>query len=237
VESRAGLRIVANATAREQRLLALLAGRGEQLPRLLAAVEDAQLLGSLELSGSTATWDDVCAQRRGEPAPADVLALRGAQHAVEAREALSVAALRRWHQAVVGRPSVFRLTEDQRDREPVGAPAELIEDRLETLMAFVAGESGQQLRPAEVGALVLARIAEIRPFGEGNGRVARLATSQVMVLRGARPPILVGAERERLTACLEAAFRLDTAPLVALLDEASGRAVQVMIEVLKEAGR
>ena len=67
------------------------------------------------------------------------------------------------------------------------------------------------------------------PWDEGNGRVARLAASHVMVRAGARPPVLIGADAERLEQALLAAFALQTEPLVRLLDEASERALDVML--------
>ena len=80
--------------------------------------------------------------------------------------------------------------------------------------------------------MALARIVEIRPFDDANARVARLAASHLMVRGGMRPPILVKGDGPRLRASLEAAFRLETEPLVALLVEASGRALDVMIQTL-----
>ena len=53
-----------------------------------------------------------------------------------------------------------------------------------------------------------------------------------MVRGGMRPPILVAGDAARLRAALESAFRLETEPLVALLAEASGRALDVMIQSL-----
>ena len=97
----------------------------------------------------------------------------------------------------------------------------------------MAGESACELQPAQAAALVLARVVEIRPFADGNGRVSRLAASHVMVGGGLRPPILVGGDRPRLEACLRAAFRLDTEPLAALLQEASERCLDVMIQSLE----
>ncbi len=47
-----------------------------------------------------------------------------------------------------------------------------------------------------------------------------------------RPPILVAGDAPRLRAALEAAFRLETEPLVLLLVEASGRSVDVLIQTL-----
>jgi hypothetical protein len=54
-----------------------------------------------------------------------------------------------------------------------------------------------------------------------------------MVRAGARPPILRGGDAPRLRAALEAAFQLHTEPLAALLEEASERSLDVMIEVLE----
>ena len=78
----------------------------------------------------------------------------------------------------------------------------------------------------------MARILEIRPFERGNGRVARLAASHLMVRAGVRPPILAGTDAPRIEAGLAAAFQLATEPLSGLLEEASERALDVMIGVL-----
>jgi 6-pyruvoyltetrahydropterin/6-carboxytetrahydropterin synthase len=73
---------------------------------------------------------------------------------------------------------------------------------------------------------------EIAPFDDGNGRVSRLAASHLIVRGGLRPPVLVAGDAARLREALESAFRLETEPLVALLVEASGRALDVMIQSL-----
>jgi hypothetical protein len=57
-----------------------------------------------------------------------------------------------------------------------------------------------------------------------------------MVRAGARPPILAGGDAPRLEAVLQSAFRLETEPLAVLLEEASERALDVMIQTL-ESGR
>jgi hypothetical protein len=57
-----------------------------------------------------------------------------------------------------------------------------------------------------------------------------------MVRAGARPPVLVGGDAARLEAALQAAFRLETEPLAGLLEEASERALDVMLQTL-ESGR
>ena len=78
---------------------------------------------------------------------------------------------------------------------------------------------------------------EILPFERGNARVARLAASHLMVRAGSRRPILVGADRTRWDEALAAAFQLHTEPLARLLDEASERALDVLIAVLEGEAR
>jgi Fic family protein len=79
----------------------------------------------------------------------------------------------------------------------------------------------------------MARIVEILPFDDANGRVARLAASHLMVRAGGRPPVLVAADAARLGAAFQSAFQLVTEPLALLLEEASERALDVMIQTLE----
>jgi fido (protein-threonine AMPylation protein) len=131
---------------------------------------------------------------------------------------------------VVGASSAWRTG---RRGHPWAAPPERIEGRLEILEAWLRSDSMARLQPSEAGSLVLARIVEILPFDDGNGRVSRLAAGHAMVSAGGRAPILSGADGARLQACLQAAFALDLQPLAALLDEASERELDVMIQVLE----
>jgi len=54
---------------------------------------------------------------------------------------------------------------------------------------------------------------------------------------GRRPPILVAADEPRLTEALQGAFRLETEALSSLLHEASGRALDVMLQTLERGER
>jgi hypothetical protein len=227
-----GLHLSASVAAREKRLLRLLAERQRRPedPSLREVVEDAQVLGSLELTGFRVTWDDVRSSRVSGDGPPELLALRRARAAVEPGAPLTVAALREWHSVLAG-PVGFRREDHAREGTPV-APVELLEDRLASLAEWLGVAGDRDLRPEQAGALALARIVEVRPFEDGNGRVSRLAASHLMVRGGMRPPILVAGDGTRLRAALEAAFRLETEPLVTLLVEASGRALDVMIQAL-----
>ena len=224
-----GLRLEPSRALKEKRLLTLLAGRSEGEPALREVVRDAQLLGSLELSGFAFTWEEV---RSGTPA-SEIQALRRAHGLTEPASPLTVATLLAWHQALVGPGTGFRTSERVREGGPPPAPPAFVVSRLRLLEDWLAMDSGRELRAAPAGALALARIVEVLPFDDANGRVSRLAVSHVMVRAGERPPILVKGDQPRLVAALQAAFRLDTEPLWRLLDEASARSLDVMIRALE----
>jgi len=227
-----GLRLQASVSARERRLAGLLEKRGlaSDAPALRAIVEAAQLLGSLELAGLRPSWEEV--REAGAGAPESVRSLRRAREAVDPREPLTVDAIRRWHGALLGAVG-FRRTVREREEAPPPAPPDLVGSRLDLLEAWLATPSARDLRPEQSAAVTLARIVEVLPFEDGNGRVSRLAASHVMVQGGGRAPILVAGDAPRLVASLQAAFRLETGPLSALLSEASLRALDVMIQSLE----
>lgn len=230
------LRLAPSAALKEKRLASLLESDPRD-SRLREAVEDAQVMGSLELAGLRFSWEEATAHRRDEPPPGPVAALHRALKAVDPQAPLAVEALLAWHGAVTGGPSRFRAAERLREGGPPPAPVEFIPSRVAILEQWLNVESGHELKPAQAGALALARIVEILPFDDANGRVARLAASHLMVRAGARPPILVGADATRLAQALQAAFQLATEPLCALLEEASERALDVMIQTLEKRAR
>ena len=226
-----GLRLEPSRALKEKRLATLLAGRSEGEPDLQGVVRDAQLLGSLELAGFAFTWADV---RGGSPAP-EIEDLRRAQQLAMPQAPLTVAALLAWHEALVGPGSGLRLSERTREGGPPPAPPAFVEGRLRLLEDWLSMDSGRELRATQAGALTLARIVEVLPFDDANGRVSRLAVSHVMVRGGERPPILVKGDLPRLVAALQSAFQLDTGPLSQLLDEASARSLDVMLSALTNA--
>ena len=207
------IRLTASAAVKERRLSELLAGR----PAPLEAAHRAQAEGSLALAGAA------------DPAARDALLL--AMSAVDPKAPLTAAALAAWDRALGGKG--FRTAERAREGGPPPAPPALIAGRLAILEQWMAAPSAQELKPAQQGALALARVVEIAPFDDGNGRVSRLAASHVMVRAGARPPILVAADAPRLAAALQAAFQLPPEPLGALLEDAAERALDVMLEAAR----
>ena len=229
-----GLHLAASATLKEKRLRSLLGGRPEPAA-LLEIVADAQLLGSLELAGFSFRWDEVRAERQGRPSPSPIGALRRAQAMAGEGAALSVELLLAWHGAIVGNHVGFRREARLRAPGPPPAPPAFIESRVRLLEEWLGMASGRELKPIPAAALALARIMEILPFETANGRLARLAASNLMRHGGLRPPILVRGDAARLEAALQAAFQLETGPLGLLLEQAAERALDVMIRTL-EAG-
>src|SRR5262249_1323480 len=104
------IRLTASASLKEKRLQGLLEGRSPVEPRLSEAVEDAQILGSLELAGLSATLPELEAARQGGEAPAAVVRLLKALRAVDARAPFGVAALRSWSAAVSGGAGSWRTS-------------------------------------------------------------------------------------------------------------------------------
>src|SRR5262252_739917 len=113
-----GLPLTVSAALKEKRLAALRRGRPGSEPALQEAVEDAHLLGSLNLAGFDFAWEEVKAARRGEPAPAPILGLRRAVQAVAARAPFAVASLLAWHKALGEGPRGYRQTERVRGDAP-----------------------------------------------------------------------------------------------------------------------
>jgi hypothetical protein len=219
-----GLRLTTSAALKEKRLAELLAAHPEAGPTASVAVQRAQILGSLELAGASASPAEVDAalHEHVEGAPGHVAGLARGLRAVENGAPFSIAALHAWHAAVVGSESRLRTSPRERPGLPPPAPVPFVESRLAILAEWINVESGRELTPPQIGALVLARIVEILPFEDGNGRVSRLAASHP------------GGDRERLDKALFAAFLLATEPLASLLEEASERALDVSIRALSD---
>jgi hypothetical protein len=207
------VRLAASAASKERRLSSLLGG-GASARALEDEVRDAQIQGSLDLAGETG--DEA---RDG---------LARAIRAVDPKAPLSVEALVAWHRAAIG-SGRFRSSDAARPGGTPPAPPEFIPSRLAIFEQWMNAPSAVELTASQQGALALARIVELKPFDDGNGRVSRLAASHLMVRAGARPPILVAADGPRLEQALQAAFQLHTEPLAALLEEAAERALDVMI--------
>jgi hypothetical protein len=199
-------------------------------------VRAAQVAGSLALSAIPATIEDVRAAMAGGAAVAGVSGLLRALAAVDPGAPVTVAALVAWHRAATGATG-FRTTDAERPGGTPPAPPDFIAGRLDIFEQWMNAPSAAELTASQQGALALARVVEVKPFDDGNGRVARLAASHLMVRAGARPPILVPGDAARLEQALGAAFQLHTEPLAALLEEAAERALDVLIRAAEQPAR
>jgi hypothetical protein len=184
-------------------------------------------VGSLALAGIDVAWELVRSEEELPP-PAD--ALRRAQRLESARVALDGPGLVALSRLIGGE---LRTTALSRPDGPPTAAPDRIEAGLLSLGEWLGAESVRALAPAAAGALVLVRVLEISPLAKGNGRLSRLAAADVMSGRGAKRPILVAGDRSALSSAAEAAYRLETRPLAALLEEAASRWVEVMIQALE----
>jgi hypothetical protein len=221
--------------AKEKRLAALLAGRSPEALGLPESVAAAQVLGSLELSGYALSYEEVQAAGRGQGGPEPARRLYDSLRLARPGEAPTLEGLLLSGRHLDVGPG-FRKAPKERPGAPT-APPEFIERRVRDLFDWLNSDAARQLKAAQLGALGLARLVEISPFSDGNGRLSRLLASQVMALRGERPPILVRADGARLEEAIARAFRFDTEPLARLLDEAAGRSADVMIQVLSREPR
>lgn len=212
------MRLSASAAARERRLRELLGEQAHETPELREVLDVALARGSAALSQAS------------DP---DAARLREAWSAVPREAPFGREVLLAWHAAALPGGGRLRVGLRQRECGPPPAPPEFVAERVDALADWLGGPSAEQLGPAQQGALALARLVEIAPFDEGNARVSRLAAAHLMVRAGARPPLLDASDAERLRACLEAAFRLETEPLSALLQEASERCLDVLIRRLE----
>jgi hypothetical protein len=228
------LRLEPSVAARERRLERLLAERGlhREDARLAAVVEDALLVGSLELAGVRVPWEEARASRETGGGPAELVALRAARAAVARDAPLTLAAIRSWHAAIAG-PVGFRARDLAAGESQPAAPADFVPSRLASLADWLEAGGSAGLGAEQKAAVALARIVEIRPFDDANGRVSRLAAAHLMARASLPPPILVAGDAPRLHAALAAAFRLETGPLVDLVREASGRTLDVLIQTLE----
>ena len=212
------VRVTVNVPARERRLSELLLpGRAGEAK---AAIDAAFVTGVLELASLSADSPARPPLEAALATPPDT--------------PLSPELLLGWHRRLVGAAGFRREPWSDPDGRPA-APPELIGSRLELLADWLNAESGRDLNAAPAGAIVLARLFEIRPFAEAHGRVAMLAVRHVMVGWGGRAPVLRGADGPRLLACVGAALRFETAPLVDILEEGTERALEAAIAALEKA--
>lgn len=111
----------------------------------------------------------------------------------------------------------------------IGAPPEDVPEEVAELLAELADFPPDQALTA--AAYFHAKLENIHPFADGNGRTGRLAMNYLLLLHG-HPPIVVHEEdRRAYYAALEAwDERQDLAPLLGFLREQTGKTWEKQLE-------
>ena len=102
--------------------------------------------------------------------------------------------------------------------EPIEAV--LVPDVVENAFEWFGAESFQQMHEVEKTALILAKLVEIHPFEEANGRTIRLI-SNFYLLKARYPPAIISPSKaSEYVFAIQSAIRFHTQPIVDLLTDA-----------------
>jgi len=113
------------------------------------------------------------------------------------------------------------------------AESAAVNPRIRILCDWVSSESFKELNALEQAAIVILRLLEIRPFAEGNVRVA-LAAGSLFTMRRGWPPIIVPAAlRHRFNPAVAEGMRMNTRPMVDLLADSTLETLDAMIGLVK----
>lgn len=112
---------------------------------------------------------------------------------------------------------------------PIHVPREM-----ERLVEMHEDHLKRDVSPEVEAAWLHHRFAQIHPFMDGNGRVARALASMVFIRDGWFPLVGLGGVRERYLDCLETADKGDICPLVALFSELQIRAFNNALSISED---
>ena len=114
-------------------------------------------------------------------------------------------------------------------------PPEQVQGEIERLLAWRARHEALDVCPEVEAAWLHHRFAQIHPFQDGNGRVARALTGMVFLKEGYLVLVVRDEEhRERYIAALESADRGDLTPLVDLFANIQRSDLQESLKVIRE---
>lgn len=120
-------------------------------------------------------------------------------------------------------------------------PPEQVSPEMERLVSLHAEHEGRGVAPEVEAAWLHHRFAQVHPFQDGNGRVARAMASLVFIRAGWFPLVVTRDERVRYISALEVADQHDLVPLVSLFAalerKAFVNALGIAREVLQEGER
>lgn len=127
------------------------------------------------------------------------------------------------------RPGEYKHHDFVTGQAEIGAPPEDVPEEVAELLAELADFPPDQALTA--AAYFHAKLENIHPFADGNGRTGRLAMNYLLLLHG-HPPIVVHEEdRRAYYAALEAwDERQELAPLLGFLREQTGKTWEKQLE-------
>jgi Fic family protein len=98
-----------------------------------------------------------------------------------------------------------------------------IESGLRNLFEWTAADSFAELHPVQQTALVLVRLLDICPFTDATQRTSRVLSNWYLIKAGFPPAIIAEEEWPNYHRAVEAAFRMDTTLLTALVSRCVAR--------------
>ena len=121
-------------------------------------------------------------------------------------------------------------------RQPDGslfhyASPEEVQGMMQDLMAWYSSSSG--LHPVQKAAVLHHRFIVIHPFGDGNGRTARLLVNYHLMRHGLMPLVVKSADKSNYLRCLKLADAGDMMPFAEYLADAEVWALELAIKAAK----
>ena len=108
--------------------------------------------------------------------------------------------------------------------------AVLVPEVVENALEWFKAESFHQMHEVERTALMLAKLVDIHPFEEANGRTIRLI-SNFYLLKAGYPPAVISASRaSEYATAIQGAIHFHTQPIIDLLTESVMRSLAYCLD-------
>lgn len=105
---------------------------------------------------------------------------------------------------------------------------------MEEFVDWLKSEEALKLNPVKQAALAHFKLVNIHPFGDGNGRTARLLTNLILVRNGYPPVIIKKQERSRYFNTIELAHEGDPRPFIRFIARVTERTLNVYLLAAKK---
>jgi len=116
-------------------------------------------------------------------------------------------------------------------------PPEHVQSEIDNLIAWHGEHLEKQVPPEIEAAWLHHRFAQIHPFQDGNGRVARALASLVLIRGGLFPFIVSREDRSRYIDALETADEGDLTPLVRMVERTQRSAIKQALSIAGDVER